>query len=359
MTKTGSGTLTLSGANNSYIGATDIDGGTLAAAGGSAIPVLSAVVLANTAGASLSLTDSESIGSLTGGGASGGNVSLGSNTLTIGTDNTDTTFAGVISGTGSLVKTGTGTVVVSGPNTFTGSTTIEGGTLQLGNEFALGDFGNPGSVAYGNLTVENATLDLNGYSITVGALGGYDSVITDDSSGLGTSVLTTTATSFYGGTIQDGRNGRKLGFAVTSGWNYFAADNTYTGGTSIASGAELVVGDDNAASIEGNVIDNGSLYFCSTENLTVSGVISGSGNVLLYPYSGTVTLSGANTYTGITLIYGETVVASNLVVINGASNLGDATSPVYLCSDPGDAPGVLRYTGNETAPFTPRFRCRR
>src|SRR5581483_2954554 len=69
------------------------------------------------------------IGSLAG----AGDVTLGANTLTVGSLNTDTEFSGVIAGTGGLIKTGTGTLALSGDNTYTGGTTIQAGTLQLGN----------------------------------------------------------------------------------------------------------------------------------------------------------------------------------------------------------------------------------
>ena len=52
--------------------------------------------------------------------------------LSLGTTHS-TAFAGVISGTGALIKNGGGTLTVSGANTHTGGTTIAGGTLQLGN----------------------------------------------------------------------------------------------------------------------------------------------------------------------------------------------------------------------------------
>src|SRR5207302_1670479 len=96
LTKDGSGTLTLTG-NNTYTGATLISAGTVTVSGGNGIGDSSAVTLSNIAGATLNLNAGETIGSLAGGGASGGNVSLNANTLTTGGDNSSTTYAGVIS----------------------------------------------------------------------------------------------------------------------------------------------------------------------------------------------------------------------------------------------------------------------
>jgi autotransporter-associated beta strand protein len=71
---------------------------------------------------------SVTIGSLEG----SGNVFLGANNLNVGSNNTTTTFSGVMSGTGgSLTKTGTGTFTLSGANTYTGATTVTGGTLLV------------------------------------------------------------------------------------------------------------------------------------------------------------------------------------------------------------------------------------
>ncbi|MEI6033869.1 MAG: autotransporter-associated beta strand repeat-containing protein [Verrucomicrobiae bacterium] len=126
------GIQTLSG-NNTYTGTTTVSAGTLrAGVSGTAFGVNSAVTLNNTAGATLDLNNfSASIGSLAGGGTTGGNVTLGSGTLTTGGLNTVASYAGVISGTGGLIKVGTGTQTLTGNSTYNGGTTVSGGTLIL------------------------------------------------------------------------------------------------------------------------------------------------------------------------------------------------------------------------------------
>ncbi|HEY1683205.1 MAG TPA: autotransporter-associated beta strand repeat-containing protein, partial [Tepidisphaeraceae bacterium] len=88
-------------------------------------------------GATLDLSgNNQQIGSLSG--VAGSNVLLESGSLTVGSNNTPTTFSGVISGTGSLAKTGNATLTLAGPNTYSGGTTISGGTLIASNISAIG-----------------------------------------------------------------------------------------------------------------------------------------------------------------------------------------------------------------------------
>ena len=51
-------------------------------------------------------------------------IDLGSQTLTVGSDNTSTTYSGIISDAGTLVKIGSGTLVLTGSNTYIGGTTV-------------------------------------------------------------------------------------------------------------------------------------------------------------------------------------------------------------------------------------------
>jgi autotransporter-associated beta strand protein len=128
-------------------------------------------------GSTLVLGASQSIASLTG--AASSNVTLGSNTLTIGTSNSSTTYAGRITGGSSsaLVKDGNSTQVLSGSNTgFSGSTTVNAGTLQLANANALGSNNAAVTVNGGTLLVSTddaingKQITLNGTSTTVATL---------------------------------------------------------------------------------------------------------------------------------------------------------------------------------------------
>ena len=130
MTKAGRGRAHAVG-DEHYTGATTINAGTLRVSGGSAIADTSPVTLANTAGVSLDLTANETIGNLSGGGVTGGNITLNGNTLTV-SEAVATTYSGIVSGTGGITKQGALALTLSGVNTYTGTTAINAGTLALG-----------------------------------------------------------------------------------------------------------------------------------------------------------------------------------------------------------------------------------
>ncbi|MEO5916094.1 MAG: autotransporter-associated beta strand repeat-containing protein [Luteolibacter sp.] len=147
LTKNGAGTWLLSGLN-SYTGITTVNAGTLRAGIAQsgitgALGFNSAVVLANTAGAVLDLNGFDTtIGFLGGGGAAGGNVALGAGYLTTGLLNNAATYAGVIGGTGGLIKEGSQALSLTNASTYTGATTINDGTLTLDHSGAnLGALG--------------------------------------------------------------------------------------------------------------------------------------------------------------------------------------------------------------------------
>ena len=180
LTKAGAGLLTLSGANT-HTGTTTINAGTLRLAGGAAIADTGAVTLANATGATLDLNGTnETIGSLAGGGATGGNVVLGAGRLTVG-DASDTSYSGVISGAGgALTKMGSGTLTLGRASTYTGGTQIQNGTLLAmnGSGSATGTGGvtvAPGATLGGNGFITGAVTVQNGGTVapgtSVGTLG--------------------------------------------------------------------------------------------------------------------------------------------------------------------------------------------
>jgi fibronectin-binding autotransporter adhesin len=146
----GKGTTVLTGAT-SYTGPTQVILGTLQAGAANVFSPSSTFGVAS--GATLSLANfDQTIGSLSG----DGNVTLGSATLTTGGDNTSTTFLGAITGTGNLIKTGTGIFILDGSSNSVGGVTINGGTLGVA----------------GAVTVENGATLMPGGSIGTLAITG-------------------------------------------------------------------------------------------------------------------------------------------------------------------------------------------
>ncbi len=176
-----SGTSTLRGAND-YLGTTTIDSGaTLALAGAGTIGggALIAHGAFDISGAGADIE----IANLSG----NGTVALGANRLTVGWDDDDSDFGGVIGGTGGLTKTGTGVLTLSGANTYSGLTLVDAGTLRLGASGVLADDS--------TLEVRNgATLDLNGFDETVASFTIAGNLI-------GSGTLTAAIYNLLGGTI--------------------------------------------------------------------------------------------------------------------------------------------------------------
>ncbi len=235
--KVGTGTQTFSGAST-YTGTTTINGGILQAGASACVfGTNSAVTLANTPGVSLDLNNLDvPIGSLAGGGASGGNVLLGTGTLTVGGNNGNTTYSGVLSGNGALVKVGTGILSLVGVNTFAGGSTVNAGQLQIRHNNALAgavtvNAGGVLSLGQSGLSV-NTDITLNGGLFS----GGMDSG---------------TVNNTYGGTIAL----TALGGTVTTWWS----DKTVTLTGKVTGPGALTVDVQQSGNNGGRVIMAGSL----------------------------------------------------------------------------------------------------
>ena len=166
--KTGAGKLTLTG-TNTYTGVTDIADGELELANTDtmegnqgAIHDSSDVDLGDAAGARLTVTNSEAIGSLYGGGAAGGNIQIESGqTLTVNQTADGDEYNGRIRGAGNLVKKGEAELTLTGANDYRGTTRVEEGTLAITRSSGLG-------TTDGGTTVSNgATLRLDGDNLNV------------------------------------------------------------------------------------------------------------------------------------------------------------------------------------------------
>ena len=160
LTKRGGGSLIIGNSGtNDFTGGINIEAGTIQTAGGNdRLSVNASLTLSDEATAELDLNNlNQSLLSLNGGGTTGGNVKLGTGTLAI---TGASSFAGVISGSGAVSKSGPGTLTLSGPNIHSGGTNFSGnGVLALANSSAAGS----GPINFATTqTGTNSTFTLNG-----------------------------------------------------------------------------------------------------------------------------------------------------------------------------------------------------
>ncbi|HSW68693.1 MAG TPA: autotransporter-associated beta strand repeat-containing protein, partial [Gammaproteobacteria bacterium] len=298
LTKSGAGTLALGGTSNAntYSGATNITAGTLQqATNANNFSANSQVNLSNVSGAILNLNSlAGSIGSLTGGGGTGGNVALTSAVLTIGNDNTSpAAYAGVISSTtsaGGITKTGSGTLTLSGSNTYTGPTLVNNGTLSIASTGGLGGTGSGGSAA----TVSSgAVLDLNFNS---GTLADTNTITLN-----GTGISSGGALTFSGNSITV-NNPITLGgtSSTISIKGNGGGTQTIGGGTGITGGS----GDNLIIQLANAGVSLPAISLSNSLSVTAGGLITLNAGTLLTGGSSSMTLSGV-----------------------GITNLGAATAP--------------------------------
>lgn len=134
-------TLSLTNANT-YTNGTTVQGGTLSLGAADALPSGKNLTLNNSASVSLNNYD-QTVGTLTSASSSTA-IDLGTASLTIGGGS----FSGIISNTGQIIKTGTDTLVLGGANTYSGGTTISGGTLQGNTTSLQGDITNQATLIF-------------------------------------------------------------------------------------------------------------------------------------------------------------------------------------------------------------------
>ena len=302
LTMAGGGTVTLSGVNT-YSGATTIGAGTLALAGAGALSQ-SAVNLSASATLDVSgITASTQIGSLTG--VSGSTINLGSAELDVEGLNPNTLFSGNIQDDGSgnsvFKKAGSGTLTLDGYNSYAGTTTISGGTLQIG----LGDTATP--LGTGPV-IDNGILAIN----LSDALVVYANISGNGAlQQLGTGITTLTGANTYGG-------GTTLDAGELSIAEY---DNLpATGALTFNGGALQVTGNDltNLDSYTVNWGPNGGGFdvASSLNNLTVTNALGGVGSLTKFG-SGMLTLTASNAFSG-----GTTLSGSGALTVGAAGALG-------------------------------------
>lgn len=186
-------------------------------------------------------------------------------------------YESAISGTGTVVKDGAGNLIFDAENTYTGGTTINQGTLQLGLGASTGSI--TGDV------VDNSALvfDRQDEVTFSGRISGT-------------------------GTLEQQGTGKLI----------LTGNSTYTGGTTISQGTLQIGNGATEGAITGDVVNDGVLVYDRSDDVTVAGLVSGTGQ-FVKSGTGTLIVSGANTYSG-----GTTVDQGTLEVAPGAG-LGAGT----------------------------------
>jgi len=252
--KTGIGTLVLSNTGNTYNGTTAITAGSVQIGANNAGPASSAVTIST--GAMLDVNNyTAAVGSLAG----SGTVTLGNGTLTAGGDNSSTTFSGAIGGAGGgFTKAGNGTLILSGTNTYTGATTVNAGTLQLGANNVLSS-----STA---VTISGGTFDVNSRTQTISSLAGASGSLSIAAGG----VLTVSSNASFGGSVTVTGAGSILDLTSTT--------NSTIGTLNLGAGSTLKLGD-NTLSV-------------TTLNITGASTIDFGAGISATLYAGTFSLNG-------------------------------------------------------------------
>ena len=319
LTKSGGGTLTLSGANL-YTGSTTVAAGTLVLGNAQALQN-SVLNTASTGTVTLSGVTTPIIGGLTGSTNLATIISSGYGSVTGVTLNPtsgSTTYSGVIAdgATGTtLAKTGAGTQVLSGANSYTGQTTVTAGTLSLGASQRISDSS--------NLLVNGGTFNLNGFDETVGTV-----TISSGSINGTANTLTGSAYSLQGGTV-NALLGGSGAVAVSGGTTTLGSAGrlgtgkalTISGGQLTLGGAESVVSYQQTAGTLAGAFTLTSSTAYDIQAGAVSANLGGSGVALNKTTSGTATLSGTNTYTGATNVNNGTLVLTGTGSINNTSGV--------------------------------------
>jgi autotransporter-associated beta strand protein len=332
-TKAGTGTLTLAG-SNSYSGPTLVNAGTLAAGNAGAFGGSTSLFV--NGGAAVNFNGfSQSFFTVSGGGtmAFGGGESL-----TIGADGSSSAFSGTITGDGTVVKNGAGTLTLSGSNSFTGGVFLNAGALSIGASSSLGS----GALRMGDAT----TLFTSG-----GAYGNALAI-----AGLATVTTSGGQTLTWSGPISD--NGSAGTLNLTGGGRFALTNgtNSYSGGTNVAGGSTIAVNSDGALGASGATLRLGDASgtatlaidapsFLSSRSIvlgssggivdtaggtaaTLGGAISGAGG-LTKTGAGTLTLAGSNSYGGGTSVLGGTLRAGGGSIFSNASSLALAGGTAF------------------------------
>jgi autotransporter-associated beta strand protein len=269
--------------------------------------------------------------------------------------------SGVVSGTGiTLNLPGSGIVTLSGPNTYSGGTTISAGTVNIGNASALGS---------GGLTISSGTLDLKGFSIALANLSGAGTITNANTVGAATLTVGSDNTSTtFSGTLVDGTGQRIINLTKTgtgvltlSG----ADSNTNTNVVTTINGGVLRL--NNAAALETNAlltINGGVLELQNPTSFTRTlgtasqqvQITGGTSGFSAFGSAATINLNnnastiqwGSATFNPTTLVLNETTATAALTFQNGI-DLNAANRTINVNANTATVSGAIVNNGGGTA----------
>ncbi len=276
--------------------------------------------------------------------------------LTIGVDNGSSTFGGSIqnsTSTGNLVKAGSGSIILSGNNSYGGTTTISGGSLEFSGTNSIGAVtANGGSVSFtggtttinGNLrqtmdggnaiSITNSTVTMNQLYSGANDLGSIGMAFTI---GAGADVTATGGTFSQtwrgsGGMFLNGGTLRTSYLAANSSTIPWLNNRGYIhfNGTKIVASANQanfiqLVGGANYANENFARLESLTEFDTSGYNIGIGVILNGSGG-LKKSGRGILTLSGVNTYTGATSVDGGTLHLTGSLASASTVTVGGSTA---------------------------------
>ena len=328
-------------------------------------------------------------------------ISLDAPTSFGGSGTATVRFSGAIDGAGDLIKTSSGTLALTGANTYTGDTIINSGTLQIGADGATGSLGtgdviNNGTLRFdrtGTLSVPNSIggtgslfidCPINAGTIVLSGVNSFDSNVTvssgalriTNSYALGDGIKIITLTNGTAGAPQLRLDGSLDNIELPATFSFNTSSNTGAiineAGDNLVSGNITLTAGGGATKILVNAgtltLDGTLMPNTTSRTLDLAGAGTGiiTGNVLdgIAPNvlavakndAGTWRLAGTNTWTGSTginagtfvmngsLVAGGTVTVATAAKLAGGGSIA-ANTTVNGTLQPGDGIGTITFSG--------------